>query len=1331
MNLESIVNAIFSENEKRSENGLQSDRNVQGHFSKSYKSRFFLELLQNARDAIVQANQQEGKVHAWLKDNVLYFANNGANFNEEGVNGICYPAISYKKGMELVGHKGIGFNAVLEISDCPEIITRFGTFYFNYSETAKRIGKEPDKIPLFQFPHYKQETIQDAFPDLSSEGFTTVVKLPLTKKHKEEEIRQQTRNVSGQDLIFLEAITELNIEGEIKRIDRDVDKITLTEGKRTAYYNLYHHHITFTPDAIAGFDEDEQEHFVTHPSAECKFLLQTDKHGKFVPAGNAPLFLYYGLDIKSGFPFFIHSYFSVTLDRKRLADNSPLNEELLKQIAEYYAGDFLKKVITDFPKKELRVLAYNPKANANLEFLYQLIPQALKDKKFIYHPQTDQYLAPSQLLLVSEKIMQLFSDGVLGEKYLLHVQDSDIYDWLNKELKIGYIKNEHITPFIEVKCAENVNNPKFFELLYDVIAERNLDLKRKKVLLTEHAQLVSGAETELYYQRKESYTVPAELDNSLAFLHKEIKVDDLRESSKRLLGLKEYSEENLYRAALRVFDQYSPKKDAKNNTIAIRIIQFLKSMNITKEDSLAEIADRIPLPVIHKSTQQQGWKEPLTTPIYFDDFSFAAEYNQDYFCIDLSQLATDQDTEGWHLFLSNLGVWNIPGAFLNPDSATITSSENSHVIANDRIIHEPTQEITASFGNTIINNWTRYREFIISENRSSKAVRVNNKKFVDREKIRHVSLYRFLSGNKWIAATFQGGQVLCQPQQVIGMTAIEAGKNHNQIIAQFLPVVKIDTHLHRDFITDFAIIHASGENIANYKRLLKLVYSKYRDLKISDKSGFEKFFNRILTFIHDYLQSLDENQRNKQRDELREEYFLAKSIVDGSLYWSVGNRTIHIDDKAFLDGLEYGIISLIRDPYAFTKRDRNEWGKIGAKIGRPLSGIIKTSVISEGTACKLVKKVDCMEVMIGFVEDDLERHLTEEQIELLTSVDLIIHDELRLTVEMEGTVAELKQPFYVAKVNGKSILHMDRQSLNDPYSKNKSKALADFFEQFTDSEIKRFDVIIDDILKLSGKQAKYEYAISRNIDETRLDAIRIILTEGIGVENDNEIPEEISAPITPGTQVIVTTTTTSPPATQTVVTLKSSLQDYLVVLDAASGDPINLFSGNGAFSANGGGSGKGGGGFGYGGGMELNEPSQKMIGILAEYYVYKRILEGHQDMLAHLGCTPLQAEQVKWYNKPRLKNLDLKDQSIGKGCDMVIEGPGIHIEVKGMLRNSTILSVTGPEFDKMREVGENYYLVIVSNLFEEGTRAITVIKNPYVQVSKGIIKLSEAKLFTP
>lgn len=159
MDLEKIVTSIFQENAKRSDNGLLSDRNVQGHFSKSYKSRFFLELLQNARDAIVQAHQKEGKVNAWLRDNTFYFANNGIDFDEDGVNSICYPAISYKKGLELVGHKGIGFNSVLEVTDCPMIVTRFGAFYFDYQETSKRLGREPDKIPLFQFPHYLENPV--------------------------------------------------------------------------------------------------------------------------------------------------------------------------------------------------------------------------------------------------------------------------------------------------------------------------------------------------------------------------------------------------------------------------------------------------------------------------------------------------------------------------------------------------------------------------------------------------------------------------------------------------------------------------------------------------------------------------------------------------------------------------------------------------------------------------------------------------------------------------------------------------------------------------------------------------------------------------------------------------------------------------------------------------------------------------------------------------------------------------------------------------------------------------------------------------------------------
>jgi hypothetical protein len=67
IDLKQITEDIFNENARRSPDGLTSDRYVQNHFVSSYKSRFFLELLQNARDAIVMGMVKKAGLKPGLK----------------------------------------------------------------------------------------------------------------------------------------------------------------------------------------------------------------------------------------------------------------------------------------------------------------------------------------------------------------------------------------------------------------------------------------------------------------------------------------------------------------------------------------------------------------------------------------------------------------------------------------------------------------------------------------------------------------------------------------------------------------------------------------------------------------------------------------------------------------------------------------------------------------------------------------------------------------------------------------------------------------------------------------------------------------------------------------------------------------------------------------------------------------------------------------------------------------------------------------------------------------------------------------------------------------
>ena len=80
---------------------------------------------------------------------------------------------------------------------------------------------------------------------------------------------------------------------------------------------------------------------------------------------------------------------------------------------------------------------------------------------------------------------------------------------------------------------------------------------------------------------------------------------------------------------------------------------------------------------------------------------------------------------------------------------------------------------------------------------------------------------------------------------------------------------------------------------------------------------------------------------------------------------------------------------------------------------------------------------------------------------------------------------------------------------------------------------------------------------------------------------------------------------------------------------------------------------------------------------------------------------------------------DWEDQSIGKGCDIVVtlsDGDSIFIEVKSSRRAYPYFSMTSVEMQEMESKGNSYLLIKLNNLerlLQNGSPDIIVITNPY------------------
>ncbi|MFB6721245.1 sacsin N-terminal ATP-binding-like domain-containing protein [Kribbella sp. NPDC056345] len=149
-----------------------------------YVDRLVVELAQNAADAALRAGVP-GRVLFEFRGNTLVVANTGTPLSAEGVESLATLRASAKRDSDesAVGRFGVGFAAVLAVSDEPVILSRTGGVRFSKADTAAAIAalgeagldtevrRRDGKVPVLRLPFEAEGE--------PPTGYDTAVILPL------------------------------------------------------------------------------------------------------------------------------------------------------------------------------------------------------------------------------------------------------------------------------------------------------------------------------------------------------------------------------------------------------------------------------------------------------------------------------------------------------------------------------------------------------------------------------------------------------------------------------------------------------------------------------------------------------------------------------------------------------------------------------------------------------------------------------------------------------------------------------------------------------------------------------------------------------------------------------------------------------------------------------------------------------------------------------------------------------------------------------------------------------------------------------------------------
>ncbi|KAA2215618.1 DUF3883 domain-containing protein [Chryseobacterium sediminis] len=1094
MNLREIANKLLNDSKRTPIRGLSAIAEAEKYLQQAYEGRYFFELIQNVRDANKEI-EEDGDILVEIKDNILSISNTGAEFSAKGIEGITTIGKSTKQSQEYIGFKGIGFKSISEVTECPSIITRHGSIYFDRNLTLREYN-EPDlkeeEVPLFYFPHFCNEKLSE---EEVLKGIVTKIRLPIKKGITVEKITDDFSEIKEKQLILLGNIRTLRLESEqivsIFSIIKNTAQhsISVTNNDKTTKFKYYSpiSKVEIPKKVVQSLEGKEKEIFKSS-FVDINIVLEISEIGQINPIEDAKLYLFYPLHITSGFRFIIHSYFIVNPERTMLRE-SKLNDYLLSEIGKFIGKEMLVK-LKKTKVNTNKVLCFKRNEDAMLEVLYDTVVTELENQRFIYDSQTQKYFYPSDVIIADDFDKGLFPDGKLGDKKLIYIDDSKVRDWFLAEFEISYLSFDSIANHIENECKRQLKkkNIKFFQNLYNyVIKHEGLSLTGKKVLLTDNWKLISNSE-DIFYRGKGSLKTPIALSKSIQkhihFIHKEIRISDFREGKSRT-GIIEYSTYELVRRLLKLFAERSvPKNDLLNTLFK------LQDLDVKSE---LEIREKIRLPI--KRTDK--WLSPLTHPIYFESENLMDLYPNGNF-IDDSVLISEgekDEEQSKKMFFKKFGVWEIPAVYLAEKQITINPSEKRDrilgsysgfstrpfYIKNDRTLDLP-ERYNIWFTNTIINNWNTYQLFLNDSllPRLLYSNSYSNWKEVDAEHTIKLSQFiERLANEAWIC--FEGEDEQYVASEVVGIRDFDFLQSHNHIIRKFLRLLPIDYGSKKILIEGVGLIHLDAHSLENFRQLLQSIYIKYEN-EIPAGKDFLDFYNRILSKLVDFYEV--GNISEWALNQLGNTKFLGVDDTTKVPCWKFAQNIFYIDDKPAYDILPIEIKQKIQ-PH-FTNRDKNTFGKIAGRIGKRFSRSISKELVEiESTnAISFISFFELLPEIIALLESHLGDAITKYFPEI-KAVKVFEKRDLKVMISVADS-----SPFVIPVkyfVGTDLNIHLTVSDSVTNRNKQIANCVNELFIYLLERDLRNFNANLLNFLNAINKQ---EYLKSYDIAEERINEIR-------------------------------------------------------------------------------------------------------------------------------------------------------------------------------------------------------------------------------------------------
>ncbi|MGD9532065.1 MAG: sacsin N-terminal ATP-binding-like domain-containing protein, partial [Pseudonocardia sp.] len=209
-----------------------------------YARSWLVELAQNAADA-ARAAGVAGRLRVAVEDGELRVANTGAPLDAPGVAALASLRASAKRDGRSVGRFGVGFAAVLALSDAPRVVSGTGGVAFSAERTARAVRglagaaaeleRRDGQLPVLRLVW----PVGDDEPPIP-DGYDTEVRLPLRPGTDPAALLTEAGADAAALLLALPDLAEITVGGAVlRREDGPAARVTtawlVTDGRREAW----------------------------------------------------------------------------------------------------------------------------------------------------------------------------------------------------------------------------------------------------------------------------------------------------------------------------------------------------------------------------------------------------------------------------------------------------------------------------------------------------------------------------------------------------------------------------------------------------------------------------------------------------------------------------------------------------------------------------------------------------------------------------------------------------------------------------------------------------------------------------------------------------------------------------------------------------------------------------------------------------------------------------------------------------------------------------------------------------------------------------------------